>query len=67
MFQGDHRLSPRFLVHSTWPWRSLMSHDDDRSKIAESLSKSWNDSESAFVPKNAQELKLAHVNGPLYA
>jgi hypothetical protein len=56
----------QFFVHSTWPWRALMSHDDDRSKIAENLGTSWDDVESAFVPKNAKELKLAHVEGPVY-
>ena len=56
----------QFFVHSRWPWKALMSHDDDRSKIAENLGTSWDDVESAFVPKNAKELKLAHVEGPVY-
>jgi len=43
-----------------------MSHDDDRSKIAANLPNAWNDVNSAFVPMNAEELKLAHVEGPGY-
>ena len=43
-----------------------MSHDDDRSKIAQTLSKTFDDTNSAFVPKSAKDLKLAHVEGPVY-
>jgi hypothetical protein len=52
--------------HSSWPWAALMSHDDNRSKISESLSKTWDDVSSSFVPINAKALKLAHVEGPGY-
>ena len=58
--------SKKSIVHSVWPWSALMSHDDDRFNIAKALSKSWNDSNSGFVPKKAEELKLAHVVGPGY-
>lgn len=61
----DGRPKP-FHVHTTWPWAAVASHDDDRSKIAEALPKAWNDVDSPFVPKNAQELRLAHVEGPGY-
>lgn len=53
-------------VRSKWPWSALTSHDDDRSKIAKNISYSWNDENSWYVPKNAQEMKLAHVEGPGY-
>lgn len=56
----------QFNVHSRWPWTSLMSHDDDRSKIAEGLENFWNDNTSSFVPSGAEELKLANVEGPTY-
>ena len=58
--------SKQVLVHSRWPWKALMSHDDDRSRIAEELPNAWNDVKSAFIPKNAKELKLVHVEGPGY-
>jgi len=58
--------SKQFWVHSSWPWTAIMSHDDDRSRIAERLSKSWNDVTSGYVPRNAKELTLAHVEGPGY-
>ena len=58
--------SKQFFVHSRWPWRGLMSHDDDRSKIAATMSKSWDDKTSDFVPDNVEDLKLAHVEGPVY-
>ena len=59
-------ISKQFFVKTKWPWRAVMSHDDDRSKIAANLSNAWDDVNSAFVPKNAEELKLAHVEGPGY-
>lgn len=58
--------SKQFVVHSSWPWKAVMSHDDDRRKIAKQISMSWDDAKSWFVPKSAQELKLAHVEGPGY-
>jgi len=58
--------SKQFWVHSSWPWTALMTHNDDRSLIAQQLSNSWNDVESGYVPKNAQELRLLHVEGPGY-
>ena len=56
----------RFLVFTEWPWTALMSHDDDRSAIANNLSMSWNDVNSKFVPSNHHEMTLAHVEGPGY-
>jgi hypothetical protein len=58
--------SKQFWVHSSWPWTAIMTHDDDRSMIAERLSKSWDDVNSGYVPRNAKELTLAHVEGPGY-
>lgn len=58
--------SKQFMVHSRWPWKAVMSHDDDRRKIAKNISMRWNDATSDFVPANAKELKLAHVEGPGY-
>jgi len=55
-----------FHIFSQWPWTALMSHDDDRSKIARNLPIFWNDVSSPYVPRNANELKLAHVEGPGY-
>jgi hypothetical protein len=51
-------------VTSKWPWSALTSHDDDRSTIADKLSFTWTDENSWSVPKHAQEMKLAHVEGP---
>ena len=51
----------KFDIHSRWPWKAVMSHDDHRSKIAKGLQ-----SPSAFVPRNVEEFKLAHVVGPIY-
>ncbi len=56
----------QMFVHSSWPWSALMSHDDDRSWIAQTLSKSFDDTNSDFVPQTAQEMKLMHVEGPVY-
>ena len=56
----------RFLVFAEWPWTALMSHDDDRSAIANNLSMAWNDVKSKFVPSNHHEMTLAHVEGPGY-
>ena len=63
---GNRAESNKFYVHSTWPWEALMSHDDDRSKIAKGISMTWNDTASDYVPENASELKLAHAEGPGY-
>lgn len=52
-----------FAVWSQWPWKAVMSHDDDREEIARKLSMTWNDETSWYVPKSAEELKLAHVEG----
>eukprot|EP00573_Skeletonema_grethae_P011446 CAMPEP_0201711580 /NCGR_PEP_ID=MMETSP0578-20130828/59213_1 /ASSEMBLY_ACC=CAM_ASM_000663 /TAXON_ID=267565 /ORGANISM="Skeletonema grethea, Strain CCMP 1804" /LENGTH=355 /DNA_ID=CAMNT_0048200631 /DNA_START=84 /DNA_END=1148 /DNA_ORIENTATION=+ len=59
-------LARRFSIHTEWPWAAVMSHDDDRSAIADSLSMSWNDVESKFVPSSHYEMSLAHVEGPGY-
>lgn len=56
----------RFSIHTEWPWAAVSSHDDDRSAIADSLSMSWNDVESKFVPSSHYEMSLAHVEGPGY-
>lgn len=58
--------SKQFVVHSRWPWKAVMSHDDDRSKIARKVSQTWDDVKSGYVPANARELTLAHVEGPGY-
>jgi len=58
--------SRQFWVHSSWPWTAVMTHDDDRSLIAEQLSQSWDDVKSGYVPNSAQELSLLHVEGPGY-
>ena len=63
---GSYNYQQQFIVHSLWPWGALMSHDDDRSKIAASLSETFDDTTSAFVPKKSKELKLMHVEGPVY-
>jgi hypothetical protein len=55
-----------FHVSTSWPWTALMSHDDDRSRIASRLGKFWNDFSSDFVPNSFKELRLAHVEGPTY-
>eukprot|EP00569_Conticribra_weissflogii_P009062 CAMPEP_0171364650 /NCGR_PEP_ID=MMETSP0879-20121228/4157_1 /TAXON_ID=67004 /ORGANISM="Thalassiosira weissflogii, Strain CCMP1336" /LENGTH=808 /DNA_ID=CAMNT_0011872045 /DNA_START=142 /DNA_END=2568 /DNA_ORIENTATION=+ len=55
-----------FAVWSQWPWKAVMSHDDDREEIAKKLSMTWNDETSWYVPKSGEELKLAHVEGPGY-
>jgi hypothetical protein len=55
-----------FHVSTTWPWTALMSHDDDRSRIAAGLGKFWNDFSSDFIPNSFKELRLAHVEGPTY-
>ena len=59
-------LARRFGIHTEWPWTALMSHDDDRSAIANGLSMSWNDMNSKFVPSSHHEMSLAHVEGPGY-
>ena len=51
-------------ITTEWPWTAVMSHDDDRSAIANGLSMSWNDVNSKFVPSNRHEMTLAHVEGP---
>ena len=56
----------KFHVHSSWPWSALMSHDDDRWKIARTLSQSFDDANSPFVPQSAKDMKLMHVEGPGY-
>ena len=56
----------RFAIHTEWPWAAVMSHDDDRSAIADSLSMSWDDVASKFVPSSHHEMSLAHVEGPGY-
>ncbi|GFH60250.1 hypothetical protein CTEN210_16726 [Chaetoceros tenuissimus] len=56
----------QFRVNTEWPWTALMSHDDDRSAIANNLSMAWNDVKSKFVPSNHHEMTLAHVEGPGY-
>jgi len=53
-------------IHTYWPWTALMSHDDDRSKIADDLPEFWNDGDSKYVPHSYDELQLAHVEGPVY-
>merc|ERR550539_464931 len=58
--------SKDFLVNTYWPWTAVMSHDDDRSKIADALPDFWNDIKSKFVPSSPQEVEFAHVEGPLY-
>ncbi|KAL7550701.1 hypothetical protein ACHAWF_013925 [Thalassiosira exigua] len=63
-FGGDQ--SKQFSVHSRWPWAAVMSHDDNRSAIATQLSKTWDDTTSAFVPGRWESLSLAHVEGPTY-
>lgn len=55
-----------FHVSTSWPWTALMSHDDDRSRIASGLGKFWNDFSSDFIPNSFKELRLAHVEGPTY-
>lgn len=55
-----------FHVFSRWPWAAVQSHDDDRSKIAKSLPKTWNDKKSNFVPSSVDDLKLLHIEGPGY-
>mmetsp|Transcript_7389 Transcript_7389/g.15197 ORF Transcript_7389/g.15197 Transcript_7389/m.15197 type:complete len:711 (-) Transcript_7389:273-2405(-) len=55
-----------FIVQTRWPWSALMSHDDDRYKIAKMISTHWNDPRSWFVPKKTDEVKLSHVEGPGY-
>jgi len=55
-----------FDIYTRWPWSALQSHDDDRSHIAQSFPKSWDDTSSKFVPSSAEELRIAHVVGPLY-
>ncbi|GFH59601.1 hypothetical protein CTEN210_16077 [Chaetoceros tenuissimus] len=59
-------LEKRFLVFTEWPWTALMSHDDDRSAIANNLSMSWNDVNSKFIPITHKEMTVAHVEGPGY-
>lgn len=59
-------LPRRFSIQTEWPWAAVMSHDDDRSAIADSLSMSWNDVESKFVPSTHHQMSLAHVEGPGY-
>ena len=56
----------RMIVHTEWPWTAVMTHDDDRSKIARGLNRVWNDVNSNFVPRNHREMTLAHVEGPGY-
>ena len=56
----------RFGIQTEWPWTAVMSHDDDRSAIANGLSMSWNDIHSKFVPSSHHEMSLAHVEGPGY-
>lgn len=56
----------RFSIRTEWPWTAVMSHDDDRSAIANGLSMSWNDAHSKFVPSSHREMSLAHVEGPGY-
>jgi hypothetical protein len=56
----------RFSIGTEWPWTAVMSHDDDRSAIANGLSASWNDIDSKFVPSSHHEMSLAHVEGPGY-
>ena len=66
VWQGPrHSYKPRELsIHSKWPWAALMSHDDDRSKIAMQLgTRLWDDKNSWYVPQNADDLKLAQVTG----
>ncbi|KAL7472052.1 hypothetical protein ACHAXS_012364 [Conticribra weissflogii] len=55
-----------FTVQTRWPWSALMSHDDDRYKIAKMTSTHWNDPRSWFVPKRAEDIELCHVEGPGY-
>jgi hypothetical protein len=56
-----------FHTFSRWPWAAVQSHDDDRSKIAKSLPRTWNDRSSKFVPSSASNLKLLHIEGPGYS
>lgn len=56
----------RMFVDTEWPWTAVMTHDDDRSKIARGLNRVWNDVNSNFVPRNHREMTLAHVEGPGY-
>ena len=58
--------SKPFNVISEWPWTAVQSHDDDRSSFATKFPKSWDDASSPLIPSSAQELKLVHVEGPLY-
>jgi len=37
------------LVDTEWPWTAVVSHDDDRSKIADALPESWDDVTSEYT------------------
>ena len=64
--EDPEEILKRFHIYTEWPWTGVISHGDDRSTIAEGLTKSWNDTKSKFVPSSYQEMTLAHVEGPGY-
>mmetsp|Transcript_21240 Transcript_21240/g.29768 ORF Transcript_21240/g.29768 Transcript_21240/m.29768 type:complete len:696 (-) Transcript_21240:114-2201(-) len=61
-----HYNEKEFNVVSEWPWDAVRSHDDDRRKIVKSLSHTWDDSSSAFIPPTPEQMRLLHVEGPGY-
>lgn len=55
-----------FNTTSHWPWEAVMSHDDDRSRIAKRMGKFWNDVSpvDSFIPSSVETMKFARVEGP---
>jgi hypothetical protein len=54
-----------FTVNSEWPWRSLMTHNDDRSKFFSELPKNAIDTSSIYMPSKASDMRLLVVDGPV--